>query len=1428
MARLINTPTGGGQVGRFEHLVLDTLIQKLPDTFAVAPNFQLKQKGREALEYDFTVLAPHAIYVVEAKEWNGRLTGDDSEWVLNQTPKKCPLWLVNSKCKVLKTELGALGNQVYVSPALVVPDGTLNLLGGSWGPHVQSLTALIGYLQDPTRITRSGNIAGYYRNIESALQGKWGARQRGQRRRIGGYEITEVLYSDERSGEYLAKRLLIEGDPARYRIRTWRLDPSLSPEAQEKQKAFIMRPTEAVLKIGVHPNLLRVLQFEFVDDDYEFFEVTEWSEFGTLHGYLANKDRGELTFRERLEIAEGVAAALEAVHAHDIVHRNLSPETIQIGFDRKPRLTDFDRAYIESKYTVFAASMSRHVNPAYIAPELADVTDYDFDSTSDMYSFGVLLYRLLADEVPFIDPKDAKAKQGKPTDLPSTKREGIDPRLESLILELLRVDDFKARPSASIALAVLRRALGMTSAASQNTPLPVPPKQPQDSFEIGSILRGTMRVDSVLGTGGFSKVLKIFHLDHQKYYALKVLFDASNADMLLHEFNRVRPLLPRSHRNIAQIEWMERLDPPERLPCLLTEFVDGETLDPYCDGRKQLPWTDIKRIGLELLDALIAIHPDEAEYQRLKDLAKGDLEEQQYEALMAAKERAECGLFHRDMKPANVMLAMPDHRAVLIDFNIASLASDQQAAGRTPAYCAPDWLTCGRASYDLFGLGCVLYELVVHRHPFPRGLPTEGPPYNPRDIAPEMRLSVDLAAFLFKAVQPAEAERYRSAKEMRDAFAAIESMFAPASLRSVSPGRFPGIVVSPEEAAKTDYNPYVTRLLTLYSQARRSNAGTRGLDDIARLTYVQTKLDSRLAPAIASGNYRLVLVTGNAGDGKTAFLQQVEALFRQNGAALEHLPSENGNRWEFQGVRYETNYDGSQDEGDHSNNMVLARFLEPFEGGSLKGLDGNDARLIAINEGRLLDFLAHGAHRERFAGLRRFVLASLDGEGQPPRALLVNLNLRAITAGGATSLVERQLGAMLKDDLWVPCTACAHAAKCPIKFNVDTLRDRASGPAVRERVRRLLELVHLRRRAHVTMRDLRSALSFLLLRDQSCDDVAQLVARQDSQVTADLARLYYPNAFAETDNTAEPIERRNDPGAVAEDRAIDRLVRRLRESDVGLVNSPVLDRRLDYDPKAAVPWMTFEGRSDQAWLVMLALAQSTPVPGDDVPLETLLDRSRKLHAMWRRWAYFERRDEAWRTMVPYRSAALLERIVTPSTAEDAKTAMNELRDKVVDAISLSEGLRNKELRDRYLALKITRIKDARIRSYRLFPKDSFSIHVDQAPGLVDYIEFAPDAVEVIAERGKGVARLRVSLDLLEMLDLIGSGYRPTTTDLQGLFVNLLIFRNELLTTTFDEVLVTTDDREFYKISAHGAPDGIRLVLQKGFTSEREAVGGGAP
>ena len=1375
MARLIYTPSGGnGPVGPFEALVLETLRKALPRAWGLAPNFQLKQRGHDALEYDIVLLAKHALFVIEAKEWYGRRTGDDQEWLLNHTPKRCPMTTVNHKCKVLKTELGALGSHAAVVPVLVVPDNTTIQIGGGWNGSVVNLCDLAAWLQDERNVPshrRGEDLVPLFPALEQALQGKWAARQRQRRRRVGSYEIVETLHVSSDEAMYLAKRAYIEGDTTRYRIRTWKIDPSGSHEAVEQRKAVVRRPTEAVARIGRHPNLLPVLDFSYSDEDHEFIEVTEWSEYGTLHGFFTNQERDRLTIRERLEIAEGVAAALEAVHAAEVVHRNVCPSTVLVGFDRKPRLTDFDRAWIDASRTVFADTESRVERP-YLPPELADVSNYDFDTTSDMYSFGVLLYQLLTDEVPFTGPEVARAAGGCPKKLPSEVRAGVDTSIDQLVLDLLRIDDFKKRPTAAEALTRLRSVLGITTGIGRKEPSQPPPPAPTE-LKVGMVLDGKWRLDEEIGKGTFAKVYRVFNFDHQRTYAMKVLVDADNADLALHEFNEVQPHLPRNHPNIVEIVWMDRLGPPLGHPYIVSEYVKGETLEPYCANERRLAWADVRRIGSELLDALDALHKR--------------------------------GVYHRDIKPANIMLELPSHRPKLIDFNIAAKASEAKGKAGTRRYWAPDVMTAGWGAHaDLFSLGIVLYELIVHRHPFPHDRPERGQPFDPRQLVVGVQLSDEIVAFLLKAVQPRAEARFQSAAEMKAALLAVSAMLAPATPRPLPTDGFPAIHLAPEEIGRTDYNPYVTRMLTLYSQARRSNTGTRGLDDIARLTYVETGLDTKLAPQITTGRYRLVIVTGNAGDGKTAFLQQVESLFEQNGAKVTRLPSKNGSRWTWEGRSYETNYDGSQDEEDRSNDAVLDAFLKPFEGEEMNGLSGSQVRLIAINEGRLLDFLAHGPRATAYDGLRRFVNDALDGSLAPEGALLVNLNLRAVTAGGTNSLVERQLMQLLQPALWAPCSSCSLRESCPLLHNANTLRDSNSGPAVRERVRRLFEVVHLRRRAHVTMRDLRSALSWLLLRDHGCEDVKALLARAGQDGPSTLVALYYTEAFEDPDAGASLPVHVDGP-----ERAVDRLVRRLRETDVGRVNHPTLDRHLDHDLDSAVPWMTFDDRSPVAAAQVRRYAAEVPRPTDDVPVPNVVEARRKLAAVLRRWAYFERRDNGWREMLPYTSVALLEAVINATNDDDRERACLELRDRVVEAVSVAEGVRNPKLRRHYLALKVSRVKDAAIRSYRLFPKDDFRIEVAQ-PAHEDFLEFAPDAVELAAVNGP--ARLRISLDLLEMMELIRHGYRPTANDLQGLFVNLLIFRHELIATTFDRVLLSADDEQFYEVSAEGRPEGIRLTL----------------
>ena len=348
MAQLIPSPQGSGPQGEFERKVVQTLVRELPPPFKVLPNFKIKQAGHPALEYDVALMTPHAVFVLEAKEWYGRLTGDDTEWLINSTPKRCPLWLVDTKCKVLRSKVGLHGMNIRFEPLLVVPDERCQIqLDGEWAGYVFPLHEAIRFVQDPRNVPRAGYILGHHPMIVNQIQGNWSDRRRDVPRRIAGYEVLETITVQDGEAEYLAKRALIR-DTTVFRIRTWPLSPYLAPEESEQREFVIRRPAEALAQIGRHPNLLQILAFDKLEDEHEFYEITEWSDYGTLHGFLKNTSRDQLTLRERFTIALGVASALEAVHAKGLVHRNVCPETILIDADRVPRLTDFDRAYLRA------------------------------------------------------------------------------------------------------------------------------------------------------------------------------------------------------------------------------------------------------------------------------------------------------------------------------------------------------------------------------------------------------------------------------------------------------------------------------------------------------------------------------------------------------------------------------------------------------------------------------------------------------------------------------------------------------------------------------------------------------------------------------------------------------------------------------------------------------------------------------------------------------------------------------------------------------------------------------------------------------------------------------------------------------------------------------------------------------------------------
>jgi len=312
------------------------------------------------------------------------------------------------------------------------------------------------------------------------------------------------------------------------------------------------------------------------------------------------------------------------------------------------------------------------------------------------------------------------------------------------------------------------QALPAAPPSDRNLPLPEPdPAEVQSSagakapdHTVGDILEDRFEILDVLGQGGFSKVYRVHDHVEGEERALKLFDSAAGYEAVRREIGALRKI---HHPNVVEVFWAGKTTDGDWY--LIAEFIDGESLSEFVTGKKHLRDREAVDVALDLLDALVAFHPDAARLNQLDAKRReGDLSEAESHEWMELKDK---GLVHRDIKPLNVMLTRTG--AKLLDFNIASRVGDPvHTQSGTPPYKPPDaGLTRWDVSTDLFAVGVLLYQLLCNgHHPFPNAMPTVGKPVtDPTAIRRD--LNPDLATFLIQACAPASVDRFATAADMR-------------------------------------------------------------------------------------------------------------------------------------------------------------------------------------------------------------------------------------------------------------------------------------------------------------------------------------------------------------------------------------------------------------------------------------------------------------------------------------------------------------------------------------------------------------------------------------------------------------------------------------------------------------------------------------
>jgi serine/threonine protein kinase len=1280
------------------------MLQQLPASWVVICNKTLPTRDGRSYELDFIVIGKRWVFLLDEKSWRGKIIGNDELWMKDDgSTERSPLSKADYIAKVLA------GHINWRVPPL--KNGEHYVRGG----------VLLSATEEPPMIREPRAANGVFL-LKEACQRLMAIDSQG-----GNPDVGRLRDAIKKSLVDLSNRLTVperindlftidEAIAIRPGVRLFHAtmdggvprllmvyDLGKDPLAATDLRNFYLRECKVLQELHATGLVAEVKDPFLWSDDFLILPIVP-IKGKPLSTYPRPETREE--FSQELLIAAACFKGLDIIHSRDILHRAIGPDTVYVlqgGQNPKIAFANFFAARMGTNS--IAASLDKAALAAEDPYASYDLTvGYEFATpTTDMFSLAlVFLERLSSISI-------ATIRTAIDTDtLPDIQQRWsfipgeINAELAALFQQIL-IPESHAAPLTSKEIATQLTEL----ARRLRTEV-----QEEETY----LLNGQYKVERILGQGAMARTFLVRRTDYPEL-ELSVLKQFHQPEEVFDQAkDEYRALMEVKSSYFPSIREIYHLQDDAHIKM---EYIPGPTLQNI---EAEFPWP-LDRWWVFAQDLLNA----------LEELEKKEL-------------------LHRDIKPSNIILSEDDNHLVLIDFGFAmqqSAASKIRFAG-TPLYLPPEAISSSKPppSCDRYAAGVVLFKMLTGYLPFELGNGQRRDLRIPPEIIDEKVRRI--AQVLLRVVANDPSERPESTsqirQELQNAMLAIEE---PEETRQL-----------PDQT-----NLWVDNIRSLYRNSTTGNANNRGLDtDFVRETYVQTALDQQLLPAIFMHHPHVVFLTGNPGDGKTAFLEQVQQeLEKRRARRTEHDAS--GWQWEDKGHIFRSCYDASESHDGYSADDQLARRLE--------GLQGAHAPttpltvLIAINDGRLVDFFDR--HKERFSWLAAQVQQFRHNMELPSTDVwIVNLTRRSFVGfpdADYPSIFTSVVNSLISEDKWAICDSCSAQTVCPIRANAVALRKKK----IRQRLEYLLLLTHLRHQRHTTMRDLRSALAYLITGNASCTHVH--ASRHDEEASASLIDLnYWRSAFA-------PLEIQ------------DELLKDLMALDPARFPHPHLDR-----------YLHFHQFIEEAEARQALFADET-----DLPVQRFKDEIEWMAAMKRR-LYFEAKSvkaqaDTGLTLPKVRAVSLL-----PYKFADIFIAL--LDDSLEDAIRIlellalgilrSDGIvEDDNLLKGTLSVQVSASEEQQLMVLKQFPLSNFKLHGEQSASE-EMIERIPETV--ILEHVSGFPRLEITLDLFELLMRMANGLLPDALEYQPLLEDLKSFKDALLLEETRELVLIEGGYRVHRIT----------------------------